>query len=87
MAKAGNLKLDFMAKSIGINFFGLEDIFRCYRDDENLKQPFGRMDTLRVYMVFEDAVSKLETFVWILNHISKSITLSPFTLKASYLVK
>ena len=30
---------------------------------------------------------KLETFVWILNHNSRSITLSLFTLKASYLVK
>ena len=29
---------------------------------------------------------KVETFVWILNHISRSITLSLFTLKASYLV-
>ena len=37
-------------------------------------------------MVLGDAVSKLETFVWILNHISKTITWSLFTLKASYLV-
>ena len=29
---------------------------------------------VRVYMVLGDAVSKLETFVWILNHISRSIT-------------
>ena len=37
-----------------------------------------------------DAVSKLETFVWILlilNHISRSKTWSLFTLKPSYLVK
>ena len=33
------------------------------------------------YMVFGDAVSKLETFLWILNHISRSITWSMFTLK------
>ena len=33
-----------------------------------------------------DAVSKLETFVWILSYISRSITWSLFTLKASYLV-
>ena len=32
VAKAGNLKLDFMAKSIGIHFFGVENNFRCYRD-------------------------------------------------------
>ena len=38
-------------------------------------------------MVLGDAVSKLETFVWILNRISRSITWSLFTLKASYLVK
>ena len=38
-------------------------------------------------MVLGDAVSKWETFVWILNHISKSITWSLFTLKPSYLVK
>ena len=42
---------------------------------------------LRVYMILGDAVSKLETFVWILNHISRSITWSLFTLEASYLVK
>ena len=29
---------------------------------------------LRVNMVLGDAVSKLEAFVWILNHISRSIT-------------
>ena len=34
-----------------------------------------------------DAVSKLKTFVWILSHISRSITWSLFTLKASYLIK
>ena len=38
-------------------------------------------------MVLGDAVLKLETFVWILNHFSKYITWSLFTLKASYLVK
>ena len=42
---------------------------------------------LRVYMVFGDAVSKLETFVWILNPISRSITWSLFTLKTPDLVK
>ena len=48
MAKAGNLKLDFMAKSIGIHFFEFEDMFRCYRDNENLKKHFGHMDTLNL---------------------------------------
>ena len=35
-------------------------------------------------MVLGNAVSKLETFVWILNHISRSIICSLFTIKASY---
>ena len=38
-------------------------------------------------LVLGDAVSKLETFVWILSHVSRSITWSLFTLKISYLVK
>ena len=36
-------------------------------------------------MVLGDAVSTLEVFVWILNHVSRSITYSVFTLKASNL--
>ena len=48
MAKAGNLKLDFMAKSIGIHFFEFEDMFRCLRDNENLNKHFGRMYTLTI---------------------------------------
>ena len=52
MAKAANLKLNFVAKSIGIHFFGVEDIFRCYRDNENLKIHFGRMDTLSSFYVY-----------------------------------
>ena len=39
---------------------------------------------LRVYMVLGDAVLKLETFVWILKHISRFIAWSLFILKASY---
>ena len=46
VAKEGNLKLVFMAKNIGINFFEFGDMFRCYRDNENLKKHFGHMDTL-----------------------------------------
>ena len=38
-------------------------------------------------IVLGDAVSTLQTFVWILNHVSRSITWSLFTLKASNLVK
>ena len=38
-------------------------------------------------MVLGDAVSKLETFVWILNHILRSITWSLFTLKVVVMVK
>ena len=35
-----------------------------------------------VYMFWEDAVSALETFVWILNLVSRSTTWFLFTLKA-----
>ena len=45
-ATAGNLKLDFMAKSIGIHFFGFEDVIE-------IKQPFARMDTLRYIKLIE----------------------------------
>ena len=37
-------------------------------------------------MVLRDAVSKLETFVWILKHISRFIAWSLFILKVSYLL-
>ena len=36
---------------------------------------------------FGDAVSTLDTFLWTWNHVSRSITRSLFTLKASNLVK
>ena len=52
--------------------------YSCHKTDKKF---------LRLNMVLGDAVSKLETFVWILKHISRSITLSLFTLKASYSVK
>ena len=52
VAKAGNLKRDFMAKSIGIHFFEFEDMFRCYRGNENLKKHFGHMDTLRLLQFY-----------------------------------
>ena len=48
VAKAGNLKLDFMTKRIGIHFFEFEYMFRCYRDNENLRKHFGHMGTLRL---------------------------------------
>ena len=54
VAKAGKLKLNFVAKSIGIHFFGFEDIFRCYRDNENLKIHFGHMDTLTIRLIRTD---------------------------------
>ena len=57
MAKVGNLKLDFMAKSIGIHFFEFEDMFSCYRDNENLKKHFGHMDTLNFY--YKDTLEKV----------------------------
>ena len=45
------------------------------------------MKILRVCRILVEAVSKLETFVWILKHISRAIAWSLFTLKASHLVK
>ena len=38
---------------------------------------------LRVYMVLGDVVSTLNTFVWILNLVSRCTTCSLFTLKVS----
>ena len=64
-----------------LNFFQIVGAWRNFTVVTKL------IKIVRVYMVLGDAVSKLETFVWILNHISRSITLSLFTLKASYLVK
>ena len=46
VAKAGNLKLDFMAKSIGIHFFEYKDMFRCLRDNEDLKKNILAICTL-----------------------------------------
>ena len=40
---------------------------------------------LTVYMVLGDAVLKLENQNWILNHVSRSITWSLFTLKSTIL--
>ena len=36
VAKAENLKLEFMAKIIGVNFFQFEYIFRSYKDTKTL---------------------------------------------------
>ena len=52
--------------------------YSCHKTDEK----FEEFD-----MILGDAVSKLETFVWILNQISRFITSSLFTLKAPNLVK
>ena len=46
--QGGKFKADFMAKSIGIHFFEFEDMFRCLRDNENLKIHFGHMYTLKL---------------------------------------
>ena len=42
-----SLKCLYGQQGFGIHLFGFKDIFTCYRDNENLKQPFGRMDTLK----------------------------------------
>ena len=41
--------------------------YSCHKTDEKL---------LKLYLVLGDAVLKLETFVWILNHISRSVARS-----------
>ena len=56
-------------------------MFSCF------KEYHGNHKKIGVYMILGDAVSNLETLVWILNRISRSITWSLFSLKASYLVK
>ena len=52
VATARNLKLDFMAKGIGIHISEFEDMFR-FRDNENLKKHFGPMDTLRMVVTYK----------------------------------
>ena len=65
VAKAGNLKL--MAKRIGIHFFGFEDMFRCYRDNENLKKHFGHMDTLKSLATFKALKTLINIFISVLH--------------------
>ena len=63
VAKAGNLKLDFMAKSIEIHFFEFEDMFRCLRDNENLKKHFGHMYTLSMRLSLPNVKQNFGTFL------------------------
>ena len=46
VAKAGNLKLDFMAKSIEIHFFLSLKTFLDVMEIPKPKKPFGRINTL-----------------------------------------
>ena len=57
---------------------------RCLATLKSIKEI---INNLRVNVILGDAVSKLETLIWILNHISRFIAWHLFTLKASYLVK
>ena len=52
-----------------------------------LKSVTENMKNFKSLYSFGDAVSKLQTFEWTLNDISRSITWSLYTLKALYLVK
>ena len=79
MAKAGNLKLDYMAKSIGIHIFRFEGILRCYRDNENLKQPFGRMDTLKIYYRLRVILKRC-----VLNLVSKESKVSEYLIETNH---
>ena len=67
-------------------------LFERSWDENHYICPFWRVSwkswkILRVDMVLGDAVSKLEKFVWILNHIARSITWFLYTLKASQFFK
>ena len=64
-----------------LSFFQIVGAWQDFTDATKLITNF-----LSVHMVLGDAFSKLETFVWILNSIPRSITWSLFTLEASYLV-
>jgi len=45
VAEAGNLKLDFMAKSIGIHFFGFDTFKLDAKEIPKPQNPVGRIDT------------------------------------------
>ena len=53
--------------------------YSCHKIDEKFEEFIWFWGTLSQYY-------NVETFVWILSHVSRSITWSLFTLKASYLV-
>ena len=76
VAKAGNLKLDFMAKCIRIHIFGFENIFRCYKDTKTLKILFGRMDTNFLSWV---SVNQLQ-------QINQTLMMSPRPVENDHLV-
>ena len=42
---------------------------------------------VKSFIVLEDAVTKLQTFVWIFNRVSRVLTSSLFNLRAPNLVK
>ena len=60
---------------------------KCPPKPYTLKIFYQFCDNCDCLPIFKYTVSKLETFVWILNHISRFIAWSLFTLKTSYLVK
>ena len=64
-----------MGKQLLSNSGCMTGLYSCHKSAKKMLRVLG------------DAVSQLETFVWILNHISRSITWSLFTLRATYSVK
>ena len=64
------------------SLFVLPCLPECYLQSETKIEPDLRLQeyhrnrekNLRVYMVFGDVVTKLQTFVWIFNHVSRVIT-------------
>ena len=74
------LKLQFgrFLSQVSSNGWRMMGFYSCHKTDKK---------KLGVPMVLGDVVSALEMFVWILNHVSRSITWSLVTLKASDSVK
>ena len=52
-----------------------------FADFKSITEVIEKFKSL-IYMVLRDAVSTLETFVWILNHVSRSINGSLFFPKS-----
>ena len=84
-----HVEIDHLTKcdAYSLNRDQVMDLEIWFKIHTNVKSVTEFINVLRVYMILGDTVSKLEQFVCILNHISRFIAWSLFSLKASYLVK